>query len=81
MRSMILLGVWVLMALPVMSQVKVYTYPSGKDSIEVMHDYRVSICAVADASERWLPVTTVNRRPFNPATEIQQTTSIIDTTH
>lgn len=60
MRSMILLGVWVLMALPVMSQVKVYTYPSGKDSIEVMHDYRVSICAVADASEQWLPVTTLS---------------------
>ena len=32
------------------AQVKVYTYPSGKDSIEVMHDYRVSICAVADAA-------------------------------
>ena len=41
------------------AQVKVYTYPSGKDSIEVMHDYRVSICAVADASEQWLPVTTL----------------------
>jgi len=43
----------------VVAQVKVYTYPSGKDSIEVMHDYRVSICAVADASEQWLPVTTL----------------------
>lgn len=48
-----------LMTLPAVAQVKVYTYPSGKDSIEVMHDYRVSICAVADASERWLPVTTL----------------------
>ena len=55
-------AVWMLMALlafPVRAQVKVYTYPSGKDSIQVMHDYLVSICAVADAAERWLPVTTL----------------------
>ena len=41
------------------AQVKVYTYPSGKDSIEVMHDYRVSICAVTDTDEQWMSVTTL----------------------
>ena len=41
------------------AQVKVYPYPSGKDSIEVMHDYRVSICAVTDTDEQWMSVTTL----------------------
>lgn len=41
------------------AQVKVYTYPSGRDSIEVMRDYEVSVRAVADVAGPWLPVTTL----------------------
>lgn len=41
------------------AQIRVYTYPSGKDSIEVMRDYNVSVCAVSDTQEQWLPVTTL----------------------
>ena len=59
MKRILLFSLYLFLVTVVPAQVKVYTYPSGKDSIEVMHDYRVSICAVADASEQWLPVTTL----------------------
>ena len=59
MKRILIFSLYLFLVTVVSAQVKVYTYPSGKDSIEVMHDYRVSICAVADASEQWMPVTTL----------------------
>ena len=49
MKRYLTISLYLVFAAVAAAQVKVYTYPSGKDSIEVMHDYRVSICAVADA--------------------------------
>lgn len=51
--------VYVCLVSALAAQVKVYDYPSGKDSIEVMRDYSVKICAAADAEERWQSVTTL----------------------
>lgn len=55
----VMLMMLALTAASTLAQVKVYTYPSGRDSIEVMRDYEVSLCAVADDNEQWIPVTTL----------------------
>ena len=59
MKRILIFSLYLFLVTVVPAQVKVYTYPSGKDSIEVMHDYRVSICAVSDTDEQWLHVTTL----------------------
>lgn len=59
MKRILIFSLYLFLVTVAPAQVKVYTYPSGKDSIEVMHDYRVSICAVSDTDEQWLHVTTL----------------------
>ena len=59
MKRYLTISLYLVFAAVAAAQVKVYTYPSGKDSIEVMHDYRVSICAVTDTDEQWMSVTTL----------------------
>ena len=59
MKRILLFSLYLYLVTVVPAQVKVYTYPSGKDSIGVMHDYRVSVCAVSAAEEQWLHVTTL----------------------
>ena len=59
MKRILIFSLYLFLVTVAPAQVKVYTYPSGKDSIEVMHDYRVSICAVSDTAEQWLHVTTL----------------------
>ena len=59
MKRILIFSLYLFLVTVVPAQVKVYTYPSGKDSIEVMHDYRVSVCAVSDTEEQWLHVTTL----------------------
>ena len=59
MKRILIFSLYLFLVTVVPAQVKVYTYPSGKDSIEVMHDYRVSVCAVSDTEEQWLHITTL----------------------
>ena len=59
MKRILIFSLYLFLVTVVPAQVKVYPYPSGKDSIEVMHDYRVSVCAVSDTEEQWLHVTTL----------------------
>ena len=59
MKRILIFSLYLFLVTVAPAQVKVYTYPSGKDSIEVMHDYRVSVCAVSDTEEQWLHVTTL----------------------
>lgn len=59
-RTALMILLWLMLPpTSAISQVKVYTYPSGKDSIEVMRDYRVYICAASDVQEQWLEATTL----------------------